>query len=347
MTGEPEGAPDWGSPSALLEAAVGALPRVGIHRWPPALWPAPPGFHPAGAEVAIAEEHGGFAFGGNKVRQVDVLLGTARAAGADTVVTAAGPQSNLCRVMAAGARAAGMEIHLVLRGHPPSEPRGNQLLYDLAGAARHWLEAADPFDPRQAEETARIAREIRAAGGTPAEIDVRGDRGGTLCAMAATGIVADLALTPGSAPHRIVLAASAGNTAGGVLAALAARGARVGLVAVAASGTTERLRALILQRARAVLERAGLPAGLVGTVRLEVDDGFVGGGHGVPTEEGAAAQRRTAERCGCYLDPTYTGKAMAALLADPRPGRALFLHTGGGPSLFAAPPPTLLPRAAP
>ena len=41
------------------------------------------------------------------------------------------------------------------------------------------------------------------------------------------------------------------------------------------------------------------------------------------------------------LDPVYTAKAMAGLIADVRSGdltsndTVIFLHTGGGPSIFA------------
>jgi len=44
---------------------------------------------------------------------------------------------------------------------------------------------------------------------------------------------------------------------------------------------------------------------------------------------------------GIFLDPTYTAKAMAALLAYVRAGRfdpgatVLFWHTGGLPGIFA------------
>ena len=44
---------------------------------------------------------------------------------------------------------------------------------------------------------------------------------------------------------------------------------------------------------------------------------------------------------GIVLDPVYTGKAMAGLLAHAREGRfarddtIVFLHTGGAPALFA------------
>jgi 1-aminocyclopropane-1-carboxylate deaminase/D-cysteine desulfhydrase-like pyridoxal-dependent ACC family enzyme len=44
---------------------------------------------------------------------------------------------------------------------------------------------------------------------------------------------------------------------------------------------------------------------------------------------------------GIFLDPVYTGKAMAALIDDVRRGvidpseTVVFLHTGGTPALFA------------
>ncbi|QBI53009.1 pyridoxal-phosphate dependent enzyme [Streptomonospora litoralis] len=329
--------PSWGAASPAMTAAERGLPRVGLHRWPAAIRRTPDGFHPAGAEVLIAEEHGGFAYGGNKVRQVDALLGEARRAGARAVITSAGPQSNLCRVVAAGARAAGMDVHLVLRGHPPDLLTRNQVLYDLAGAHLHWLDAADPFDPAQHAAMERIAAEVNASSGHCAVIDVRQEPGSITCALAATRIVDELADSC-DAPDRIVMAASVGNTAGGVLAGLAARGARVGLVAVSAGGAAGRLRSLVLGRARGVLQSAGLPEHLADRVPLEVTDEFLGSGHGAVTTAGLAAQEHTARGCGCYLDTTYTAKAMAALLADPRRGRVVFLHTGGGPTVFTPRP---------
>ena len=77
-------------------------------------------------------------------------------------------------------------------------------------------------------------------------------------------------------------------------------------------------------------------------------DGFVGPGYGLPSPEGSAAIRLAARTEGVFLDPTYTGKAFAGLLAGLREGRhpgdepLVFLHTGGEPALFAHP----LPQAA-
>ena len=57
--------------------------------------------------------------------------------------------------------------------------------------------------------------------------------------------------------------------------------------------------------------------------------------------EGNAAVRLMAEKEGIFLDPVYTGKAFAGLIALAkegafRPGeKVLFLHTGGAGGLFA------------
>jgi D-cysteine desulfhydrase len=54
-----------------------------------------------------------------------------------------------------------------------------------------------------------------------------------------------------------------------------------------------------------------------------------------------AAVKMLAQTEGILLDPVYTGKAMAGLIALVRGGtfepteRVLFVHTGGSPSLHA------------
>ena len=68
-----------------------------------------------------------------------------------------------------------------------------------------------------------------------------------------------------------------------------------------------------------------------------------GSAYGVPTSEGVAAIRLVARTEGVFLDPVYTGKAMAGLIAEIRSGKiregetVVFLHTGGEPGLFAHP----------
>src|SRR6476469_7335877 len=80
----------------------------------------------------------GFAFGGNKVRKMRLIAAQAKAAGADTLITTGGIQSNHARVTAATAAKLGMKCVLVINGTRPSHPTANALLDQLLGAdVRH------------------------------------------------------------------------------------------------------------------------------------------------------------------------------------------------------------------
>jgi 1-aminocyclopropane-1-carboxylate deaminase/D-cysteine desulfhydrase-like pyridoxal-dependent ACC family enzyme len=74
---------------------------------------------------------------------------------------------------------------------------------------------------------------------------------------------------------------------------------------------------------------------------VEVNENFIGSGYGQVTAEGWSALRRLAQTEGVLLEPVYTAKAMAALIADAESGRlraddvVVFIHTGGLPAVFA------------
>jgi D-cysteine desulfhydrase len=68
---------------------------------------------------------------------------------------------------------------------------------------------------------------------------------------------------------------------------------------------------------------------------------YVGPGYSLPTDEMVEAVLLLAQTEGILLDPVYTGKAMAGLVALIRQGyfkkgqTVLFLHTGGASALYA------------
>ncbi|MGH8976386.1 MAG: 1-aminocyclopropane-1-carboxylate deaminase/D-cysteine desulfhydrase, partial [Acidimicrobiia bacterium] len=65
---------------------------------------------------------------------------------------------------------------------------------------------------------------------------------------------------------------------------------------------------------------------------VEVSDG-IGPGYGRPSRAGQAAAALAARTEGLFLDPVFTAKAMAALVAAAEArelsGPVVFLHTGG------------------
>src|SRR5262249_38181851 len=95
-----------------------------------------------------------------------------------------------------------------------------------------------------------------------------------------------------------------------------------------------------------LLVHVDAPRGPLATLRIE--HGFLGDGYGWPSPSSLDAVSR-ARDVGLELEPVYTGKVMAALLADARAGRlrhkrVLFLQTQSTASLEWAR--TLLPRSA-
>ena len=71
------------------------------------------------------------------------------------------------------------------------------------------------------------------------------------------------------------------------------------------------------------------------------DDRFVGEGYGIPTEASREAMELAARTEAIFLDPTYTAKAMAGMIAYVRQQTftetqtVLFWHTGGQVGLFS------------
>jgi len=139
----------------------------------------------------------------------------------------------------------------------------------------------------------------------------------------------------------IYLASSSGGTQAGLLAGLKLRNKSIPVQGVTV------YEADAVDFARSVGELANDTLKLVGAdVRLQtdtvlMDGGYLGRGYGVTTEACREAISMLARLEAIMLDPVYTGKAMAALVADIRRGRyarddnVVFIHTGGTPGLFA------------
>ena len=96
------------------------------------------------------------AFGGNKLRNLEYLVGAALAEGADTLVTSGRRWSNHARLTAAAGARAGLEVHLVLSGPPADPPNPGVVLGELLGATVHHAVTDD-----RAERAALVDRVVR------------------------------------------------------------------------------------------------------------------------------------------------------------------------------------------
>ncbi len=276
------------------------------------------------------------AFGGNKLRNLEFLVGAALAEGCDTLVTSGRRWSNHCRLTAAAGAKAGMAVHVVLSG-PPAEPPGPGVrLATALGAGVHQLPTADR-DARKAE-VARVAAIVQAEGGRPYIIDVGGS--GVLGAwgqlLAAREAFAQ-AVASAVAVDRIVLPSATGGTQAGLIVGAAGDSPATRVTGVVVARPASELRPSIAAMVDGLRAAIGLAASA--EIPIELDETQCGAGYGRPTPTAEAAAVLLARTEGILVDPIYTAKALAGLVATVRSGawdgeRILFWHAGGLPGLF-------------
>jgi 1-aminocyclopropane-1-carboxylate deaminase/D-cysteine desulfhydrase-like pyridoxal-dependent ACC family enzyme len=262
----------------------------------------------------------GLGGGGNKVRKLAYLGADALAQGCDVLVTGGGRQSNHVRTTAAAANRLGLDCTIVLGSDPVDVPSGNVLLDVLFGASIEWAGPVGYHELNAAIEDA--AARLRSEGRRPYAIPIGG-----ASAVGEQGYVAAvpelLAQLPGV--ELVVTASGSGGTQAGLAAGFGDHARVLGVDVGARPDLGEFV--------------AAAAPGALGPV--QVDHGQVGGGYGMPTDAARTALDLFARCEGLILDPVYTGKAGAALVAARRDGRiardtrTVFLHTGGMPALFS------------
>ena len=275
-----------------------------------------------------------FAFGGNKVRKMSLVAADALSKEADTLITCGGLQSNHARVTAAAAAKLGLRCILVANGSAQDKPTANALLDRLLGAEVRYV--ADRSGRVPAMEAA--AEELRRQGRRPYVIPIGAST--PLGAAAFVHAIVELQsqIDP---PDFIVHSTSSGGTQAGLVAGCALAGLKTKVVGISADESSDTLARDIRGIIQGVAALGDLPADRLRDVQVEVDDRFVGGGYAVPTDESREAIELCARTEALFLDPTYTSKAMAGLIARVRSGlfdeaaTVLFWHTGGQVGLFA------------
>lgn len=327
-----------------VDGLTASLPRVRLAHLPTPLEPARRLSAGAGGPAIWIkrEDLSGLALGGNKARQLEFLLADALASGAQAVVTTAAVQSNFCRACAAAGAALGLHVALLLRGNGTEPLQGNFLLDRVFGAEIRFIDTRDPYDPAIAPALDGFVADLQARGLQTTVLHLPG-RTGTLGAAAMVDAGEELARQFGAhviEPQAVFLATGSGLTVAGIALAFKALGLKARVVGISVQRSADFIRPLIVERANAAARLLGLPVELDGT-DFDIDDRHLGDGYGRPSPAGIDALLLAGRSEGIVLDPVYTGKAMAGMLAQLREGRfpgptpVVFFHSGGAPGLFA------------
>jgi 1-aminocyclopropane-1-carboxylate deaminase/D-cysteine desulfhydrase-like pyridoxal-dependent ACC family enzyme len=263
-------------------------------------------------------------YGGNKVRKLEFLLARARAQGARRLLTAGATGSHHALATTVYGRQHGFEVTLVLFPQTRNAHVRDILLMDhaLGAELRFTLRMESvPFALLRARLAhARERPFVIAPGGS--------DPVGTIGYVnAGLEFAAQLADGTAQRPRAIYLAAGTLGTAVGLAIGLSSAGIEIPIVAVRITPrfvTNEAVMKRLLTRTHALLERAGadLPPPAAALRLLEMHHEQFGEGYGRATQAGTAAGEQLAT-LGLGVDPTYTAKAAAALLAA--------LHAGTEP----------------
>ncbi|WP_127113746.1 D-cysteine desulfhydrase family protein [Shimia sediminis] len=280
----------------------------------------------------------GVGFGGNKVRQLEFYLGRAQALGATQVLITGAVQSNFVRVAAAMAARLGIGCHIQLEERVPDvsalyRTNGNVLLDHLLGATLHaYPEGEDEAGADAA--LAGIAEDLHARGEVPFIVPLAADQPPT-GALGYVDAAGELMVQQGVFDEIFIATGSALSLCG-LLFGLRALGCDTPVTGVCVR------RGAGAQTAR-VQQRLDDLAGLLGMENpvsfadTRIDDQALLPGYGRLNPQVRDAIRVAAQTEGVFLDPVYTGKVMAALMAETerlRGKRVLFWHTGGQPALF-------------
>lgn len=284
----------------------------------------------------------GLSFGGNKVRQMEYYLGEALSQKADTLLITGAVQSNFVRTAAAACAKLGLRCHVQLeqrvnKTDPLYTQSGNVLLDKILGATLHYFpEGEDEAGADQNLE--KIADRLREDGYNPYIVHLHPAHPplGALGYLDCAKELSEQMTTLHASVDTVFTPSGSGNTHGGLVYGLRAAGEEVRVIGscVRRNTTTQipRLEERLQQIARLLDEEP-----VAYKSDLELTDQFLHPGYGQPGTETLEAISLAAKLEALILDPVYTGKSMAALIEYSRNNTGenlIYLHTGGGPSIF-------------
>ncbi len=329
------------------------LPRVKLGFFPTPLYRLDNLSAELGIELYIKRDDftGMNLFGGNKIRKLEFLLGEAAARGAKAVVTYGATQSNHAMETASACRRCGLEpiLYLTAVVSPDEEDvRANLLLDKVLGAEIHIVpilpgETEADAEARSFEMGAARAAELTAAGKTCVDIPMGGANPIGSVGFAAGWLemeeqLKDLGITADYVYH----ATGTGGTMAGLAAGRALAGSSTKLISVAVSPKEPEAYALKVEKlANAALDRIGSSVRVERQKDLHLELDYYAPGYEQPNEMASEAIRMLARTEGLFVDPVYTGKALAGLIGNVRDGKipqgatVVFWHTGGAVALFA------------
>jgi len=285
----------------------------------------------------------GLAMGGNKLRKLEYIVPDAIAAGADTLVSIGGVQSNHTRMVAATAAKIGMKCVVIQEKWVPHydavyDRVGNIMMTRLMGADSRLVEAGFDIGIRKSWEDA--IQSVKDAGGKPYAIPA-GASVHKFGALGYIGFAEEVAAQENQLGFKfdyVIVCVVTGSTQAGMIVGFAAQDRAGQVIGIDASGTLEQTRAQVRQ----IVDDTAKLVELGRAIREDeiiINPDYAYPAYGVPSEETNAAIRLSARTEAMITDPVYEGKSMQGMIDLTRKGffrdgsKVLYVHLGGAPAL--------------
>jgi len=318
----------------------GRLPMASLGSFPTPVVSASKLGDSLGVETWIKrDDQSGLEYGGNKVRKLELLLGKAVAEGHKGIVTTGAYGSHHVLATCTYARVLGLEATAVLCPQPVTEHvRETLLATHQTGATLVPVASCVAAGPRMVTESLRRRAMLIGPGGSS-------PLGALAYAGAALELAEQVARGQCPSPSRIYVALGSSGSMAGLLLGVWLSGLPTKVVGVRVTprvAANELTVAALATRASLLLRRLApeAPFRPFSPFEVLVDHSQIGAGYGEPTGSGEEARTLCAALDGPELDPTYTAKAMAALIRDARsgvddPGPWMFVSTLSSADLSA------------
>lgn len=324
---------------------LAAYPRIRLGHFPTPLEFMPNlTKHLGGPQIYIKRDDcTGLATGGNKTRKLEFLVAQALEQGADTLITQGAVQSNHARQTVAAAARVGMQCKILLEQRVSNaseeyEESGNVMLDRLMGGD---IVARLPAGTNMQEAMEDLAAELRSAGRKPYVIPGGGSNPvGALGYVRCAQELLDQSYEAGVRIDHVVHATGSTGTQAGLVVGLRASNSGIPVYGISVRAPKDKQEENVWRLVQATVDYMGLPASSVERADVVANSDYVGDGYGIPTLSMIDAVRLTAQQEGILLDPVYSGKGMAGLIALIRAGHfkkdenVVFVHTGGAVGLY-------------
>ncbi len=285
----------------------------------------------------------GLALGGNKLRKLEYIVPDAIAAGADTLVSIGGVQSNHTRQVAAVAAKLGMKCRLVQESWVPHEDAvydrvGNIMLTRLMGADSRVTK--DGFDIGIRKSWEAAIEEVKEQGGVPYGIPA-GASVHKYGGLGYVGFAEEVRAQEDQLGFRfdfVVVCVVTGSTQAGMIVGFKVDDRAHRVIGIDASGTYEQTRKQVTQIARDTAALVNLEKAITDE-DVVINPDYAYPAYGVPSHETNEAIRLVARTEAMITDPVYEGKSMQGLIDlvnkgfFPKGSRVLYAHLGGAPAL--------------